>query len=119
MWGDQFNDYQNAILLKAQGCGEGIPKDIVQLDWRYAAMSHYERKAVFDQAKYFFDLGLKVVGVSWWELANVMDILVSGDRSPAQFLGVMHTAWAGYRGGLMPTAEANWTGNTVLGKLKF
>ena len=59
MWGDQFNDYQNAILLKAKGCGEGIPKDIVQLDWRYGAMNHWERQGVFNQMKYFFDLGLK------------------------------------------------------------
>ena len=119
MWGDLFNDYQNAILLKAKGCGEGIPKDIVQLDWRYTAVTHYERMAMMNQMKYFFDLGLRVVGVSWWEPANVMDILISGDRKPSNFLGVMHTAWGGLRGGLMTTAEANWNGKVIWGRLDF
>ena len=119
MWGDLFNDYQNAKLIKAEGCAEGIPKDIVQFDWNYAAVYHYNKRQTFKQMKHFFDLGLKVGGVSWWEPANVLDILTSGEKYPSQFLGIMHTSWTGYRGGLMPTAEVNWTGNTVLGRLDF
>ena len=119
MWGDQFNDYQNAILLDARGSGEGVPKDIVQLDWRYVAVTHYDKRMVYKQMRYFFDLGLRVMGASWYEPMNVMDLLMSGERAPELFLGLVHTSWGDYRGSLLPIAEAGWTGSTFMGRIEF
>ncbi len=119
MWGDLFNDYQNAPKIGATGAVENIPRDIVVLDWNYIGVYHWQRERTYDQLKNYTQYGHKVVGVSWWEPVNVMDIEMAGAQSPQLYLGMMHTAWGGFHGGFLPTAEANWTGSTILGNIKF
>ena len=119
MWGDLFNDYQNAPKIGATGAVENIPRDIVVLDWNYAGVYHWHREKTYNQLKNYTQFGMKVMGVSWWEPINVMDIEMAGALTPRLYLGMMHTAWSGFHGGFMPTAEANWTGSTILGRIKF
>ena len=119
MWGDQFNDFQNAAVLGATGAVKGIPRDIVVLDWNYVGVYHWQRQTTYNMMRNYTQYGMRVVGVSWWEPVNVMDIEMSGARTPRLYLGMMHTAWAGFKGGFLPTAEANWTGSTILGKIAF
>ncbi len=119
MWGDMFNDYQNAPKIDATGAIEGVPRDIVVLDWNYVGVFHWHRQKTFNQLKNYTQYGMKVIGVSWWDLANNIDILEVGERNPNLFLGIMHTAWSGFPHGFLPTAEANWLGKTILGNIKY
>ncbi len=119
MWGDLFNDYQNAIMIDAVGAVAGIPRDILVLDWNYVGVYHWEKQKTFNQLNNYHRYGMKTLGVAWWDLMNIVDILLVGDKEPDLMLGVMHTAWSGFSGGYLPTAEANWTGNTIMGKVKF
>ena len=119
MWGDLFNDYQSAPIIGATGAVADIPRDIVVLDWNYLAVYHWQKETTYKMMHNYTQYGMRVVGVSWWEPANVMDIMMSGALTPRLYLGMMHTAWSGFKGGFLPTAEANWTGSTILGKIKF
>jgi len=104
MWGDLFNDYQNAIMIDAVGAVEGIPRDIVVLDWNYVGVYHWQKQKTFNQLYNYHRYGMKTVGVSWWDPMNNVDILLVGDKEPDLMLGLMHTAWSGF---------------TIMGKVKF
>lgn len=119
IWGDLFNDFQNAPVLGVEGAVEGLPKDILIHDWNYVAVYHSDKMQTFNQMNFYLDRGYRVGGVAWFEPSNVLDILLTGEKKGSQFIGIMHTAWAGFNQSLYTTAEANWTGGTILGKLKF
>jgi len=119
MWGDMFNDFQNAPVIGAEGAVEGLPNDIIIHDWNYIAVYHSDRMKTINQLKFYLDRGYRTGGVVWFEPANILDILLAAEKHPDQFIGIMHTAWNGFGQSLMPTAQANWTGNTIMGKLDF
>jgi hypothetical protein len=68
---------------------------------------------------FYLEKGYKTGGVAWFEPANILDILQTGERNKELFLGIMHSAWAKFEYSLLPVAEANWTGKTILNDLKF
>jgi hypothetical protein len=119
IWGDMFNDLQNAPKIGVEGSIAGLPKDIMVYDWNYIGVYHSEKVQTINQMKFYLDRGYKSGGVSWFEPANILDIMLTGEKYNDLFLGIMHSAWSGFDYGLLPTAEANWTGNTILNKLKF
>ena len=119
IWGDLFNDFQNAPMLGVEGAVEGLPKDIIIHDWNYVAVYHSDKMQTINQMNFYFNRGYRVGGVAWFEPANILDILLAGENKGNQFIGIMHTAWAGFDQSLYTTAEANWTGTTILGKLRF
>ena len=119
IWGDLFNDYQNAPVIGVEGAVEGLPRDIMIHDWNYIAVYHSDKMQTVNQMNFYLDRGYRVGGVAWFEPANVLDILLAGEKRKSLFIGIMHTAWAGFDQSLYPTAEANWTGTTILGKLEF
>ena len=113
------NDFQNPPLIGAEGAVEGLPKDIIIHDWIYNAVYHSDRTRTVNQLAFYLDRGYHVGGVAWFEPANVMDLLMAGEKKPEQFVGIMHGGWNGFNQSLMPIAQANWTGNIILGKLDF
>jgi hypothetical protein len=119
IWGDMFNDLQNAPKIGASGCIEGLPKDIKVWDWNYIGVYHSDRMQTINQMNFYLDKGYATGGVAWFEPANVLDILQTGLKSKDKFPGIMHSAWAGFEHSLYPVAEANWTGKTILGDLRF
>ncbi len=119
MWGDLFNDLQNAPKIGATGIIKGLPKDIIVHDWNYIAVYHSDKMKTVNQLNFYFDRGYKAGGVAWFEPANVLDILLTGRKHKDLFIGIMHSEWARFGQSLMPVAEANWTGKTILGDLEF
>jgi len=119
IWGDMFNDFQNAPVIGAKGAVEGLPRDIIIHDWNYTAVYHSDRMKTINQLKFYLDRGYRAGGVAWFEPANILDILMAGEKKSEQFTGIMHSAWNGFGHSLMPTAQVNWTGDTILGKLDF
>ena len=119
MWGDMFNDLQNAPKIGASGCVEGLPKDIKVWDWNYIGVYHSDKMQTVNQMNFYLDKGYETGGVAWFEPANVLDILQTGLKNKDKFPGIMHSAWAGFEHSLYPVAEANWTGKSILGDLKF
>lgn len=119
MWGDMFNDLQNAPKIGASGCVEGLPKDITVWDWNYIGVYHSNKMQTIKQMNFYLDKGYKTGGVAWFEPANVLDILQTGLKNKGKFPGIMHSAWTGFEHSLLPVAEANWTGKSILGNLKF
>jgi hypothetical protein len=119
IWGDMFNDLQNAPKIGASGCIEGLPKDIKVWDWNYIGVYHSDRMQTINQMNFYLNKGYATGGVAWFEPANVLDILQTGLKSKDKFQGIMHSAWAGFEHSLYPVAEANWTGKTILGDLRF
>ncbi|MEN8117221.1 MAG: hypothetical protein ABFS16_09595, partial [Bacteroidota bacterium] len=118
IWGDLFSDLQNAPKIGAKGIVKGLPKDIMVHDWSYTAVYHSEKMQTINQMNFYLDKGYKTGGVSWFEPANLLDILQAGEGNH-NFMGIMHSAWSRFEHGLLPTAEANWTGKTILNKLEF
>ncbi|MEN8202439.1 MAG: glycoside hydrolase family 20 zincin-like fold domain-containing protein [Bacteroidota bacterium] len=119
IWGDLFNDFQNAPVIGAEGAVEGLPKDILVHDWNYVAVYHSDKKQTLKQMSFYLDRGFRVGGVVWFEPANIIDILQAGEKRGSLFRGIMHTAWSDFDHSLYPVAEANWTGTTLQGRLKF
>ena len=119
MWGDLFNDLQNAAKIEAKGIVKGLPKDIGVHDWNYIGVYHSDKMKTVNQMNFYLDKGYKTGGVAWFEPANVLDILMTGKEHKDLFLGIMHTEWARFGQTLLPVAEANWTGKTILGNFKF
>ncbi len=119
MWGDLFNDLQNAPKIEATGIVKGLPKDIGVHDWNYIGVYHSDKMKTVNQMNFYLDKGYKTGGVAWFEPANVLDILLTGKVHKDLFLGIMHSEWARFGQSLLPVAEANWTGKTILGDLKF
>lgn len=119
MWGDMFNDLQNAPKIGATGIVKGLPKDIIIHDWNYIAVYHSDKMKTVNQMNFYFDRGYKTGGVAWFEPANVLDILLTGKNHKDLFIGIMHSEWAGFGQSMLPVAEANWTGKTILGNLEF
>ncbi|MEN8249327.1 MAG: glycoside hydrolase family 20 zincin-like fold domain-containing protein [Bacteroidota bacterium] len=119
IWGDMFNDLQNASKIGATGAIDGLPEDVMVYDWNYIAVYHSDKMQTINQMKFYLDKGYKTGGVAWFEPANVLDLLLVGEKYKDSFLGIMYAPWSGYYHGLLPTAEANWTGNTILNKLEF
>ncbi len=119
MWGDLFNDLQNAPKIGATGIVKGLPKDIIVHDWNYIAVYHSDKMKTANQMNFYFDRGYKTGGVAWFEPANVLDILLTGRKHKDLFIGIMHSEWARFGQSFLPVAEANWTGKTILGNLEF
>ncbi len=119
MWGDMFNDYQNARVIGATGAVDGVPKDIIILDWNYVAVYYSDKIQTLNQLNFYFDRGYRTGGAAWFEPANVLDILLAGEPRGKQFIGVVFTDWAGFAWSFYPVADANWTGTTLLGKITF
>ncbi len=119
MWGDLFNDLQNAPEIGATGIVKGLPKDIAIHDWNYIAVYHSDKMKTINQMNFYFDRGYKTGGVAWFEPANVLDILLAGRKHKDLFIGIMHSEWARFGQSFFPVAEANWTGETILGNIKF
>ncbi|MCK4745428.1 MAG: hypothetical protein KAT15_00255, partial [Bacteroidales bacterium] len=57
---------------------------------------HSDKMQTFNQMNFYFDRGYRVGGVAWFEPANVLDILLAGEKRGNLFMGIMHTAWAGF-----------------------
>jgi hypothetical protein len=119
IWGDLFNDYQNAPKIGIEGSIIGLPKDIMVHDWNYIGVYHSDKVQTVNQMNFYLEKGYKTGGVAWFEPANILDILQTGERNKELFLGIMHSAWAKFEYSLLPVAEANWTGKTILNDLKF
>ncbi|MEN8123310.1 MAG: glycoside hydrolase family 20 zincin-like fold domain-containing protein, partial [Bacteroidota bacterium] len=119
IWGDMFNDLQNAPKIDAKGCIEGLPKDIMVHDWNYVGVYHSDKMKTVNQMNFYLNRGYKAGGVAWFEPSNILDIMLTGEKKKDQFLGIMHSAWSKFEHSLMPVAEANWTGKTILNKLGF
>ncbi|RLD76996.1 MAG: hypothetical protein DRJ07_15380, partial [Bacteroidetes bacterium] len=119
IWGDLFNDFQNAPKLGVEGSIKGLPKDIHVHDWNYVGVYHSDKMQTINQMNFYFKRGFKTGGVAWFEPANVIDILQIGKKNSNKFLGIMHSAWAKFEHSLLPVAEANWTGSSILGDLDF
>lgn len=119
IWGDLFNDYQNAPMLGVEGAVEGLPPDILVHDWNYVAVYHSDRAQTRKQLRFYLERGYRTGGVVWFEPANILDIMEEGKKYGSRFTGMMHTAWAGFDHSLYPVAEANWTGKSLLGALDF
>jgi len=119
IWGDLFNDYQNAPKIGVEGSVKGLPKDIMVHDWNYIGVYHSDKMQTVNQMNFYLEKGYKTGGVAWFEPANILDILQTGENNKDLFLGIMHSAWAKFEYSLLPVAEANWTGKTILTDLKF
>ncbi len=114
IWGDQFNDFQNAAVLNAKGAVKGLSKDIKVWDWNYIGVYHSDKMQTINQMNFYFDRGYHTGGVAWFEPANVLDILQNGLKHKDKFFGIMHSAWAKFEQSLYPVAEANWSGKMIL-----
>ncbi|MEN8137650.1 MAG: glycoside hydrolase family 20 zincin-like fold domain-containing protein [Bacteroidota bacterium] len=119
IWGDMFSDLQNAPKIDAVGAIDGLPKDIMVNDWNYLAVYHSDKAQTINQMNFYLERGYKTGGVAWFEPANILDIMLAGKKYPDQFMGIMHSAWYGYKYSLLPVAEANWTGRIIIGELGF
>ncbi|GAB4461244.1 MAG: hypothetical protein OHK0029_26270 [Armatimonadaceae bacterium] len=73
----------------AQKVREGLPKDIVMVDWQYGAHDQ------FPSLKKLKDAGFeKIIAATWFNPTNIQNL----SRAAAEVgaLGVLQTTWAGY-----------------------
>ncbi len=119
IWGDMFNDFQNAPKVDVEGSITGLPKDILVHDWNYIGVYHSDKMKTVNQMNFYLDRDYRTGGVVWFEPANILDVMLTGEKHKGKFLGIMHSAWAKFEHSLLPTAEANWSGKTILNKLEF
>jgi hypothetical protein len=98
MWGDEFVHYPQEAsdagnapsMTTAATRRAGLPKDIVIADWHYSAQSTtFPSVAVWRQG------GWKVVGVPWYEWANIQNF-ANVLKANSNVLGLIQSTWAGW-----------------------
>ena len=119
MWGDLFNPWQNGPLLGAGAAAQGIPKDVIVIDWWYGGLTRFDLDHLDQSFDYFHQCALTTAGAAWDDPFNVVHLAAQGARHPERFLGLVHTHWADRDGCLELTAQAAWEGETVLGEFAF
>ena len=103
--------------------GEGLPKDVIVVDWAYGGRTHADLKHLQDSAAYFVrKLGLKVITAAWDDPFNITRLSTMGRSFGPSYQGVMHCSWED-RGpapeGRLLTAQGAWQGATMLGEFSF
>ena len=76
-------------ILDAQKVREGLPKDIVMVDWQYGGHDHFPSLQKLKDAGF-----TKLVAATWFNPKNIQNFSKAAAEIGA--LGAMQTTWCGY-----------------------
>ncbi len=115
MWGDQFNPFQQAYGLDANGAAAYLPKDVVILDWWHQGATEYDQWRVTQGIRFFDQYGLKTLGVVRDDPLNIRQFATMNLSFPRRFQGIVHRIGNPAHDGRYLAAQAGWEGATLMG----